>query len=138
MPPGWITYARDTFPNAGEHWSASGEAWDGTFTSSECGSYGYILGGYGVFGTLSYKRTFDNLTPHDPVRVTFRIVKVDSGPTHMSRRAQVAVDDNILWTHTFSNEEADRAIGRRPAPEQPCLLGAARGRRHRPLSAYLD
>ena len=119
MPPGWITYARDTFPNAGEHWSASGEAWDGTFTaSSECGSYGYILGGYGVFGTLSWaKRTFDNLTPHDAVRVTFRFVKVDRWTNaHGGRRAQMAVDDNILWTHTFSNEEADRAECGRPGP----------------------
>ena len=119
MPPGWITYARDTFPNAGEHWSASGEAWDGTFTaSSECGSYGYILGGYGVFGTLSWaKRTFDNLTPHDAVRVTFKFVKVDRWTNaHGGRRAQMAVDDNILWTHTFSNEEADRAECGRPGP----------------------
>ena len=82
------------FPGTNGWWGRPNAA-----QTTECGSLGRMLGGYGVFGVGAWvERTFENLPPHEALRLRLTFYRVDSW---RDGEAQIWVDGNLAWRHSF-------------------------------------
>eukprot|EP00760_Papus_ankaliazontas_P016101 PhM_4_TR16759/c0_g1_i2/m.26587 len=115
-----------------ESWSSSGQlTWDFTSGSMQsgwsgtalgmtyCPRYGTMLGGYNLFGHGARITRSFTLPAHQRVRITLRVVAVDSWDTNEA--LQVHVDGHLVASKTESSScSSDKECGR--SDHNDCLI----------------
>ena len=88
----------DRFERSADYWSFA----DGSpARTSECGSFGSILGGYDIIagGGNYLQKTFDlKAMEHDQLAISFDFIKIDSWD---DEAAQLFVDDVEVWSRIY-------------------------------------
>lgn len=104
LTAGWRQMDYSHFPDNAAGW----RTWPSPAVTTECGSYGDVLGGAGEFGRMAFaSRTLTRLPPHEAVRIRFTFVKIDSWN---NEEAQASVDGVTLWRRRFNLYSGSRSI----------------------------
>jgi large repetitive protein len=104
---GWTLIYEDEFSSSSSGWSSN--------TTSNCGSFGSILGGYTIFGSgASLNRNFSNLPPHTELNLSFDFIRIDSWD---DETATLYVDSLPLWSNTGQWYSGANICGSSGAPQ---------------------
>ena len=98
------------FENNSTGWSGS------STTTTSCGGFTKILGGYGVYGQgASAVRNLSGLQKHNKLRVNFTFVKVD---TWDGESGEFYVDGKKVWSKSFQYNDGGSNTCGNGAPDQ--------------------
>jgi hypothetical protein len=97
---GWTVLTNETF-------SGGANSWGGSTTS--CGSFGTILGGYGQFGTgASTNKTFSSPFTHSQYSISFNFIRIDSWD---GESGLAYVDGSQVWSRAGSGSNGSQICG---------------------------